>query len=74
MTCCIASGPFDANQRELMGASLAANDDERLAKLEKTTRIAGRIGVFQCGLGAAAASAWSKAQFAPPLVGLELAI
>lgn len=57
---------YAAHQRELMGASLAANDDERLAKLEKASRIAGRIGVFQRGLGAAAACAWSKAQFAAP--------
>jgi hypothetical protein len=65
---------YAAHQRELMGASLAANDDGRLTKLGNATRIAGRIGVFQHGLGAAAACAWSKAQFAASQAVLELAI
>jgi hypothetical protein len=65
---------YAAHQRELMGASVAANDDERLAKLENASRIAGRISVFQHGLGAAAACAWSKAQFAGRGPAFELAI
>ena len=56
------------HQRALMGAECAANDDDRLAKLVKASRIAGRISEFQHGLGAAAACAWSKAQFANPAI------
>ena len=55
---------YAEHQRALMGADGAANDDDRLAKLAKASRIAGRISDFQHGLGAAAACAWSKAQFA----------
>ena len=57
---------YAQHQRALMGAEGAANDDDRLAKLVKASRIAGRISEFQHGLGAAAACAWSKAQFANP--------
>lgn len=59
---------YAAHQRALMGAGVAANDDERLAKLAKASRIAGRISDFQHGLGAAAACAWSHAQFKTPTV------
>ena len=51
------------HQRALMGAGGAANDDSRSAKLAKASHIAGRISNFQHGPGAAAACAWSKAQF-----------
>lgn len=55
---------YAKHQRAFMGADGAANDDDRLAKLAKASRIAGRIRDFQHGLGAAAACAWSNAQFA----------
>lgn len=55
---------YAEHQRALMGAAHAANHDDRLAKLAKASRIAGRISDCQHGLGAAAACAWSKAQFA----------
>lgn len=55
---------YAAHQRALMSANVAANDDDRLASLVKASGIAGRISDFQHGLGAAAACAWSKAQFA----------
>ena len=55
---------YARHQRALMRADQAANDDDRLAKLVKASHIAGRISEFQHGLGAAAACAWSKAQFA----------
>ena len=55
---------YAEHQRALMGAGRAANHDDRLAKLAKASRIAGRISAFQHGLGAAASCAWSKAQFA----------
>lgn len=58
---------YAEHQRALMGAACAANDDDRLAKLAKASRIAGCISDFQHGLGAAAACAWSKAQFANPV-------
>ena len=54
---------YAKHQRALMGADGAANDDDRLAKLANASHIAGRISDFQHGLGAAAACAWSKAQF-----------
>ena len=57
---------YAQHQRALMGADGAANDDDRLAELVKASHIAGRISEFQHGLGAAAACAWSKAQFANP--------
>lgn len=57
---------YAAHQRALMGAGAAANADDRLAKLAKASRIAGRISDFQQGLGAAAACAWSKAQVMAP--------
>lgn len=56
---------YAAHQRALMGADLAANDDDRMAKLAAASHIAGRISAFQHGLGAAAACAWSKAQYVP---------
>lgn len=59
---------YAAHQRALMGAGVAANDVDRLAKLAKASRIAGRISDFQHGLGAAAACAWSLAQFTAPTV------
>ena len=55
---------YAAHQGALMSANVASNDADRLAKLAKASRIAGRISDFQHGLGAAAACAWSKAQFA----------
>ena len=55
---------YARHQHALMGADSAANRDDRSAKLAKASRIAGRISAFQYGLGAAAACAWSKAQFA----------
>ncbi|NNC52264.1 MAG: hypothetical protein HKO08_04410 [Erythrobacter sp.] len=55
---------YAQHQRALMGADCAANDDDRLAKLVKASHIAERISEFQHGLGAAAACAWSEAQFA----------
>lgn len=57
---------YAAHQRALIGARVAANDDDRLAHLEKASRIAKRISNFQHGLGAAAACAWSTAQFRTP--------
>ena len=59
---------YAKHQRALIGADHAANDDDRIAKLAKASRIAGRIRDFQHGLGAAAACAWSKAQFASATV------
>ncbi|QSB44304.1 hypothetical protein EB810_13895 [Altererythrobacter sp. FM1] len=58
---------YAAHQCALMSADVAANDDDRFAKLVKASRIAGRISDFQHRLGAAAACAWSKAQFANPV-------
>ena len=55
---------YAAHQLALIAVDDAANDDERGATLAKATQIAGRIGSFQHGLGAAAACAWSKAQCA----------
>ncbi|MBD3728578.1 MAG: hypothetical protein IE933_02620 [Sphingomonadales bacterium] len=57
---------YAAHQRALISAQVAANDDDRFARLAKASRIAGRISDFQHGLGAAAACAWSKAQFMAP--------
>jgi hypothetical protein len=57
---------YASHQRALMGAGFAANDDDRFAKLAQASRIAGRISDFQHGLGAAAACAWSNAQFTSP--------
>ena len=59
---------YAEHQRALMGVDCAANDDDRLANLAKASNIAGRISDFQHGLGAAAACAWSKAQFANSLL------
>lgn len=55
---------YAAHQCALIGAGAAANDDERRVKLAKASSIAKQISVFQHGLGAAAACAWSKAQMA----------
>ncbi len=57
---------YAQHQWALMGADCAANDDDRLTNSVKASHIAGRISEFQHGLGAAAACAWSKAQFANP--------
>jgi hypothetical protein len=57
---------YSQHQRALMGADGAANDDDRLARLAAAAHIAGRIGDFQHGLGAAAACAWSSARFGNP--------
>lgn len=54
---------YAAHQRALMRAECAANRDESLAHIAEAHSIAGRISTFQKGLGAAAACAWSKAQF-----------
>ena len=59
---------YAEHQRALMGADGAANDDDRIARLAQASNIAGRISVFQHGLGAAAACAWSKAQFASVVI------
>lgn len=59
---------YAKHQRALMVADGAANDSDRSAKLEQASHIAGRISDFQRGLGAAAACAWSKAQFANPIL------
>ena len=53
---------YAAHQRALMKAGDALDDQDRLAKLTIASRIAGRISVYQHGLGAAAACAWSNAQ------------
>ena len=58
---------YAQHQKALMSADSAANDEDRHAKLVKASSIAGRISEFQHGLGAAAACAWSKAQFANPV-------
>ena len=57
---------YAAHQRALMGAGSATSEADRLAKLEQASRTASRISAFQRGLGAAAACAWSKAQFDDP--------
>lgn len=54
---------YAAHQRAVMVAG-EADGDERTAKLAQANRIADRIGVFQHGLGAAAACAWSNMQIA----------
>ncbi|GGD63947.1 hypothetical protein GRI62_12295 [Erythrobacter arachoides] len=54
---------YSEHQRALIGANLATNDNDRLARLATASHIAERISVFQHSLGAAAACAWSKAQF-----------
>ena len=55
---------YAAHQRALIGAGTAANDVDRRLKLLQASTAAGRISVFQHGLGDAAACAWSKAQMA----------
>ncbi|WP_156840594.1 hypothetical protein [Novosphingobium aquimarinum] len=55
---------YAAHQRAILSAHVAANDDDRRARLATASLIADRISDFQHGLGAAAACAWSKAQFA----------
>ncbi|WP_370030717.1 hypothetical protein [Qipengyuania mesophila] len=57
---------YAAHQHATMDADAAANEDDRLAKLEVASGIATRITDFQHRLGAAAACAWSKARFAVP--------
>lgn len=57
---------YAAHQHAMMEADAATDADDRHARLAKASLIAMRISVFQHGLGAAAACAWSKAQFATP--------
>lgn len=57
---------YAAHQRAVMGADAATDADDRHARLETASQIAIRISAFQHGLGAAAACAWSTAQFAIP--------
>ena len=54
---------YSEHQQALLCAGHAANDDDRLLHLARAAQIAGRIGAFQQRLGAAAACAWSHAQF-----------
>lgn len=62
---------YAAHQRALMAADSAVNDDDRTFGLARATRIAGRISEFQLRMGAAAACAWSKAQFSDPAQTLK---
>lgn len=55
---------YAAHQKMLLSAKGAANDAHRDQLLAEAREIAGRISNFQHGLGAAAACAWSHAQFA----------
>jgi len=54
---------YAAHQRALMRAGNAANGDDRLAHIAEAHSIGVRISAIQKELGAAAACAWSKAQF-----------
>ena len=54
---------YAAHQGALMRAGNAASAKDRLAHLTNASTIAGRISMFQQGLGAAAACAWSISQF-----------
>ena len=54
---------YAAHQQALMRAGNTVNDDDRLVHPAEASGIAGRIGAFQQGLGAAAACVWSMAQF-----------
>ena len=57
---------YAAHQHAIMEADAASNDNARAVKLEVASKIAARIADFQLQLGAAAACAWSMAQFAAP--------
>ena len=57
---------YAAQQCALIGAKRPASGQERLAQIDGAAGIAGRIGAFPHGMGAAAACAWSLAQFADP--------
>tara|TARA_B100000678_G_scaffold278572_1_gene273446 strand:- start:285 stop:521 length:237 start_codon:yes stop_codon:yes gene_type:complete len=59
---------YAAHQLALIAVDDATDDDQRNATLAKASRIAGRIGSFQHGLGAAAACAWSIAHCAGPAI------
>ena len=48
------------HQTALMRADAADSDAQRVGHLASAADIAGRIGAFQHGLGAAAACAWSS--------------
>jgi hypothetical protein len=52
---------YAAHQSALMQADSADCADQRKHQLAKASHIAGRISLFQLGLGAAAACAWSAA-------------
>lgn len=55
---------YAAHQKALMSATDATSDADRIAHLSQAIVIADRIGSFQKGLGAAAASAWCISQHA----------
>ncbi len=54
---------YAAHQHALMRADHAVHQEDRKAHLALASSIAGRINVLQHELGAAAACAWSMAQF-----------
>ncbi len=49
---------YAAHQQALMSSTRAKSDVDRRGHLAKANTIAGEIGTFQLGLGAAAACAW----------------
>jgi hypothetical protein len=49
---------YAAHQKALMSSTTADSDVDRRGHLAKAQKIAGEIGTFQLGLGAAAACAW----------------
>ena len=55
---------YAKHQRAHIGSDHAANHNDRFAELATASHTAVRISDFKHGLGAAAACAWSKAQFA----------
>ena len=55
---------YAAHQSALMQADCADSVDQRKRQLARASHIAGRISLFQLGLGAAAACAWSAAHLA----------
>lgn len=54
---------YAAHQTALFDAEAATCKDDRREHFATASQIAGRISAFQIGLGAAAACAWSVAQF-----------
>lgn len=54
---------YAAHQHALMRADGSTTTEERQAHLSRASSIAGQIGALQRELGAAAACAWSVAQF-----------